>query len=80
MATAESDRAERPMALAWRRFASRRLSVVALVALVIIAVAVAGADVLAPYELGQQNLDRVLTSPGREFLLGTDTLGRDTLS
>ena len=80
MAPAEAVLAERPLLVTWRRFASRRLSIVALVALVIITAAVAGADVIAPYELGQQNLDRVLAPPGGDFLLGTDTLGRDTLS
>ena len=80
MAPAEMVRAERPIVVAWRRFASRRLSIVALAALVIISAAVAGAGLIAPYELGQQNLDRVLAPPGRDFLLGTDTLGRDTLS
>ena len=80
MAPAEAALAERPIVVVWRRFASRRLSVVSLVVLVIIVAAVAGADVIAPYELGQQNLDHVLAPPGRDFLLGTDTLGRDTLS
>ena len=80
MAPAEAVLAERPIVVVWRRFASRRLSIVALAALVIIGAAVAGADLIAPYELGQQNLDRVLAPPGSDFLLGTDTLGRDTLS
>ncbi len=80
MALAEHELAERPLMAAWRRFASRRVSVVALVALVIIAAAVAGADLIAPYRSGQQHLDHVLAPPGAEFLLGTDTLGRDTLS
>lgn len=80
MALAEVALAERPMVVVWRRFASRRLSVASLVVLVIIGAVVAGADVIAPYEVGQQNLDHVLAPPGGDFLLGTDTLGRDTLS
>ncbi len=80
MALAEHELAERPLMAAGRRFASRRVSVVALVALVIIAAAVAGADLIAPYRSGQQHLDHVLAPPGADFLLGTDTLGRDTLS
>lgn len=80
MASAEPPPAERPLAAAWRRFAGRRVSVVALVVLVLIAAAVAGADLIAPYRSGQQHLDRVLASPGGDFLLGTDTLGRDTFS
>ncbi|MCY4517748.1 MAG: ABC transporter permease [Acidimicrobiaceae bacterium] len=80
MTPAEGKLAERPLLTAWRRFASRRLSVVSLVVLVVIAVVVAGADMIAPYASGQQNLDHVLAPPGGEFLLGTDTLGRDTLS
>lgn len=80
MALAENELAERPLAAAWRRFAGRRVSVAALVALVIIGAAVAGADLIAPYQSGQQHLDHVLAPPGGDFLLGTDTLGRDTLS
>ena len=80
MTPAEGKLAERPLLTAWRRFASRRLSVVSLVVLVVIAVVVAGADMIAPYASGQQNLDHVLAPPGGDFLLGTDTLGRDTLS
>ncbi len=80
MTPAEANLAERPLLTAWRRFASRRLSVVSLVVLVVIAVVVAGADMIAPYASGQQNLDHVLAPPGGDFLLGTDTLGRDTLS
>jgi len=80
VALAEDRLAERPAAAAWRRFAARRASVMSLVALVIIAAAVAGADLIAPYGSGQQHLDHVLAPPGGDFLLGTDTLGRDTFS
>ena len=35
---------------------------------------------LAPYNPYQQNLDNALLQPSRQHLLGTDSLGRDTLS
>ena len=38
------------------------------------------ADHLAPYEFGQQNLHDALQGYGSTHLLGTDQLGRDTLS
>ena len=49
------------------------------VLVVVVACAVL-ADVIAPYGPTDQNLDRILEPPGRDFLLGTDTLGRDNLS
>ena len=80
MAPADRQRTQRPLRATWRRFARRRLSVAALVVLVILATVVASADLLAPFSQGQQNLDNLLAEPGRSFLLGTDTLGRDTFS
>lgn len=80
MARADRDRSQRPLALVWRRFVLRRLSVVALGALVLIGVLAAAADVVAPYPPGEQHLDDILVGPSGDYLLGTDTLGRDTLS
>ena len=47
--------------------------------LVLIIAATAAADWIAPFNPAEQHLDRILQAPGREFLLGTDTLGRDNL-
>ena len=80
MALADAERRQRPLRIAWRRFARRRLSVVSLGVLVVLAALVAGADLITPYSQGAQNLDDALAGPGRDYLLGTDTLGRDTLS
>lgn len=35
---------------------------------------------ISPYDPNKQQLDRTLAGPSREYLLGTDELGRDTLS
>ena len=80
MAPAERAPSQGPLSLAWRRFLLRRLSVVALGALVLIALLAVGADVVAPYPPGEQHLDDILAGPSGDYWLGTDTLGRDTLS
>jgi peptide/nickel transport system permease protein len=38
------------------------------------------ADLLAPYGYAEQNIPRLLQDPSRDYLLGTDHLGRDLLS
>jgi len=80
VALTDGERMQRPLRIAWRRFAARRLSVVALGVLMILGAVVAGADFITPFSQGQQNLDDLLAGPGRDYLLGTDTLGRDTFS
>ena len=64
----------------WRRFRKQRVAVGSLAVLIVIALCAALANWVAPYGATEQNLDRILESPGRDFLLGSDTLGRDTLS
>jgi len=64
----------------WRRFRKHRLATVSLAVFILIALCAAFADWVAPYGATEQNLDRILEPPGGDFLLGTDTLGRDTLS
>ena len=80
MARPERSPSQGPLALARRRFLLRRLSVVALGALVLIALLAVAADVVAPYPPGEQHLDDILAGPSGDYWLGTDTLGRDTLS
>ena len=77
---ASNPRLERPSVVAWRRFARRRLALASLVVLAGIAVSTVGAELLAPYPLGRTQPVDVLAAPGRDYLLGTDTVGRDTLS
>jgi peptide/nickel transport system permease protein len=63
-----------------RVFFFRRLvlfSSIVVLAFVIVAVF---APLIAPYNPYKQNLNDVLAQPSREHLLGTDSLGRDTLS
>jgi ABC-type dipeptide/oligopeptide/nickel transport system permease subunit len=69
---------------AYRRFArvfwSRPLVVFGSVAIVLLILGAVFAPVLAPYDPYEQNLGQVLQDPSVAHWLGTDTLGRDTLS
>ena len=57
-----------------------RLPWVALIALSILTLAAISAPVIAPYDPQTGSLEERLTPPGDKFLLGTDKVGRDTLS
>ncbi len=75
------DHAQAPEWLAvLRRFRRHRAAVLSAGVLLVVVVCAALADLIAPYAATDQNLDRILEPPGRDFLLGTDTLGRDNLS
>jgi ABC-type dipeptide/oligopeptide/nickel transport system permease subunit len=63
-----------------RVFFSRKVVIFGLVIIVIFLVTAAFAPSLAPYDPYKQNLDEDLLQPNRQHLLGTDALGRDTLS
>ncbi len=63
-----------------RRFRRHRAAVLSACVLVIVVACAALADLIAPYAATDQNLDRILEPPGPDFLLGSDTLGRDNLS
>jgi len=63
-----------------RRFLSNRLAVVALVVLALLVGSAAAAPLLAPYRPETIDVVNRLAGPSAEHWLGTDSLGRDTLS
>ena len=58
----------------------RSVVVFGAIALVAVILAAILAPLIAPYDPDAQILDHVLQQPNRKHLLGTDSLGRDTLS
>jgi ABC-type dipeptide/oligopeptide/nickel transport system permease subunit len=65
---------------AWRRLRRNKLAVAGGSAILLLGVLAIGADVIAPYHYTTPNFGRNFEFPNREFLLGTDHLGRDVLS
>ena len=63
-----------------RRLLARPLSVAGLIGVVIAVLLAAFAAVIAPYDPAATNYDQILQGPHAGHLLGTDQLGRDTLS
>jgi peptide/nickel transport system permease protein len=61
-------------------FFSRKLVLFGLIIVIIMLIAAIFAPLIASYGPYQQDLDKPLLQPNREHLLGTDALGRDTLS
>ena len=73
-----------PRVSAFKRFSrvffARRIVIFGLVVITILVFTAIFAPLLAPYDPYKQNLNNILAKPNGEHLLGTDTLGRDTLS
>ena len=65
---------------ALRRLSRNRLAMVGLGIILLLAIGALAAPALAPYNPTNQALSKILSDPGNEHLLGTDQLGRDTLS
>jgi peptide/nickel transport system permease protein len=63
-----------------RVFFGRKLAVFGLVIIVALILTAIFAPWLAPYDPYRMNLSQTLLEPSRQHLLGTDSLGRDTLS
>lgn len=76
--------AERPHLSGWRRFTrvffGRKVVMFGIIVLVLYIIVAALADVLAPYNPYMIDLSNILAPASAEHWLGTDTLGRDTLS
>lgn len=68
----------------WMRFVrvffQRRIVIFGLLVLIILGLTAIFATQLTPYDPYKQNLTSILQQPSREHLLGTDPIGRDTLS
>lgn len=64
----------------WRRLRKNKIAVVSLFVVVFIILIALFAPLLAPYPYENQNTKRVLEGSSKDFLLGTDRLGRDVLS
>ncbi|NJP04560.1 MAG: dipeptide/oligopeptide/nickel ABC transporter permease/ATP-binding protein [Chloroflexaceae bacterium] len=64
----------------WRRFMHQRLALIAALLLGALVLIALFAPILAPYDPATQNLRVTLQGPSPAYWLGTDALGRDTLS
>jgi peptide/nickel transport system permease protein len=73
-----------PQVSEWRRFRrvffQRRLVLFGLVIIGLLIIIALFAPILAPYDPYIGNMNDSLSSPSSQYLLGTDRLGRDTLS
>ena len=74
------ERAVSPGRRTLRRFLSHRLALIGAVILSILVIAAIFAPLLAPYDPNAINLVSMSQAPSWQHLLGTDTVGRDTLS
>jgi peptide/nickel transport system permease protein len=74
------ERAVSPGRRTLRRFLSHRLALIGAVILAILAIAATFAPLLAPYDPNAISLVSMSQGPSWQHLLGTDTVGRDTLS
>ena len=61
-------------------FFGRKLAVIGFAIIMLLILAAVFAPWLAPYDPNKMDMTQVLQQPSREHLLGTDSVGRDTLS
>jgi len=65
---------------AWRRLRGNRLAMAGLAVVAALAVIAIFAPLISPYDPTFQDYSNVLATPGQKFWLGTDNLGRDSMS
>jgi peptide/nickel transport system permease protein len=64
----------------WRVFTRRKFVIFGLIVITLLVLAAIFAPLISPYNPYKQNLDNTLAQPGWTHILGTDYLGRDTMS
>lgn len=63
-----------------RVFFSRKLVVFGLVIIILLIITAIFAPIIAPYNPYEQDFSQTLSQPSKQHMLGTDSLGRDSLS
>lgn len=64
----------------WKKFKKHRLALIGMTVIFILFFVALFAPYISPHDPNEQNLRKRLQGPGREYLLGTDNLGRCILS
>ena len=64
----------------WRRLKKNKIALVSMFVLAFVFLVAIFAPFLAPYPYDETHTTRALEGPSRDFLLGTDRIGRDVLS
>jgi len=64
----------------WRRFCRNRAAVLGLAVMALLVISAVFAEVIAPEDPVEQNLERTFTHPNRHNIMGTDNFGRDIFS
>lgn len=63
-----------------KRLKRNRFAVISAYVVAILCLVAVFAPWIAPYSYDEQNIDRIFEPPGSQYVLGTDSLGRDLLS
>ena len=64
----------------WKQLRRNKVAVASLIIIILVVLVAVFAEYIAPYPYNLQFTSRPLEGPSKEFLLGTDRLGRDILS